>query len=163
MLKVVYSFFLGLLLAVFVGMGVATFYQAPKAPEYPVVLETGKNPDEYTAEQRAADDSYQAAYRDYMESADDYDRNVAIVVLAAAVVLVVFGLALHAKTDVIADGLLLGGTFTLLYSIIRSFATDDPKYTFLVASAGLIITMVVGYYKFIKPSQLHKPKRPAVK
>ena len=65
-------------------------------------------------------------------------------------VLVVLGLVLHSKTDVIADGLLLGGVFTLLYSIIRSFGSEDPRYSFLVTSAGLVITMVVGYFKFLK-------------
>lgn len=152
MLKIVYSFFLGLLLVVFVGMGVASFYPSPKAPEYPVTQEIDKAvSDEYTAEQRAADQKYEADYKVYAESADDYNRNVSIIVLVAAIVLVVLGLTLHTKTDVIADGLLLGGVFTLLYSIGRSFGGEDPRYTFMVTSAGLIITMVVGYIKFVKP------------
>lgn len=160
MLKVVYSFFLGLLLVVFVGMGVASFYQAPKAPEYPAILETTKSPTgEFTAEQRQADEKYQADSKAHMAKADDYNRNVSIIVLAAAVVLVVLGLALHARTDVIADGLLLGGVFTLLYSIGRSFAGDDPRYSFMVTSAGLIITMVVGYLKFIKPQSVSAKKK----
>jgi len=154
MLKVVYSFFLGLLLVVFVGMGVASFYPSPKAPEYPIAQETNKvSPDDYTDEQRAADQKYEADYKVYSESADDYSRNVSIIVLVAAVILVVLGLALHAKTEVIADGLLLGGVFTLLYSIARSFGGEDPRYTFMVTSAGLIITMVVGYIKFVKPAR----------
>jgi hypothetical protein len=76
-----------------------------------------------------------------------------MIVLGAAVVLVVLGLILHAKTDVIADGLLLGGVFTLLYSIGRSFAGQDPKYSFTVTTVGLITTMVVGYLKFIQPQK----------
>lgn len=160
MIKFVYSFFLGLLLVAFVGMGVASFYPSPKAPEYPVILETGKvNPDEYTTEERTADYKYQADYRAYTESADNYNRNVAMIVLAAAVVLVVLGLVLHSKSDVIADGLLLGGVFTLLYSIGRSFAGEDPKYTFLVTTIGLIITMVVGYLKFIGPNEATKKRK----
>ena len=51
--------------------------------------------------------------------------------LAAAVVLVVLGLTLHVKMDVIADGLLLGGVFTLLYSIGRSFVGDDSIWNWL--------------------------------
>jgi hypothetical protein len=65
---------------------------------------------------------------------------------------------LHAKTDVIADGLLLGGVFTLLYSIARSFGGEDPRYTFMVTSAGLIVTMLVGYVKFIRPTASAKKK-----
>lgn len=152
MLKFVYSFFLGLLLVVFVGMGVASFYQAPEPPEYPKTLEIVKaGPDELTAEQRKADEVYQQASRDYSARLEDYNRNVSMIVLGAAVVLVALGLTLHAKTDVIADGMLLGGVFTLLYSIGRSFAGQDPKYSFMVVSFGLIITVIVGYLKFLKP------------
>lgn len=159
MLKFVYSFFLGLLLVVFVGMGVASFYPAPDAPEYPRSLETASvRPDGYTDEQRAADEKYQADSKDYSARINDYNRNVSMIVLAAAVILVVLGLTMHAKTDVIADGLLLGGTFTLLYSIGRSFAGGDPKYSFMVTSVGLIITMVVGYLKFISPQEVSKKK-----
>ncbi|HVU59406.1 MAG TPA: hypothetical protein VHC98_01040 [Candidatus Saccharimonadales bacterium] len=162
MIKLVYSFFLGLLLAVFVGLGVASFYTAPKAPEYPTVPETTKNETAAEAEQRQADEQYQAASRAYDQDSKDYNRNVAMIVLSAAVVLVVLGLALHTKTDVIADGLLLGGVFTLLYSIGRSFAGADPKYSFLATSAGLIITMVIGYVKFLNPrGTAEKPKRRA--
>ncbi len=160
MIKFVYSFFLGLLLVAFVGMGVASFYPSPKAPEYPAVLETGKvNLDEYTAEERAADVKYQADYRVYTDQADNYNRDVAMIVLGAAVVLVVLGLVLHSRTDVIADGLLLGGVFTLLYSIGRSFAGEDPKYTFLVTTIGLIITMVVGYLKFLSKPKIAKKRK----
>lgn len=44
-LKLVYTFFLGLLIALFVGFGINTFYPAPDEPEYPSVLNTvGKEP-----------------------------------------------------------------------------------------------------------------------
>ena len=159
MLKLVYSFFLGLLLVIFVGMGVASFYESPKAPEYPRVLETVKDgPGVYTDEQRKADEAYQEASKAYNARSEDYNRNVSMIVLGAAVVLVVLGLALHAKTDVIADGLLLGGVFTLLYSIGRSFAGQDPQYSFMVVTIGLIITVIVGYLKFIKPQAPAKKK-----
>lgn len=149
MLKLVYSFFLGLLLAVFVGLGVASFYPQPKAPEYPKELEMVE--DRYTETQKKIEDKYESDNKAYYQRLENYHRNVSIIVLAAAVVLVVLGLILHSRTGVIADGLLLGGVFTLLYSIGRSFAGGDPKYSFMVTAVGLIITMVVGYIKFIGP------------
>jgi hypothetical protein len=157
MLKFVYSFFLGLLLVIFVGMGVASFYEAPQAPEYPKVLETARtSPDEYTAEQRQAEEAYEADSKAYSQQTDDYSRNVSMIVLGAAVVLVVLGLALHSKLDALADGLLLGGTFTLAYSIIRSLFGNDPAYSFMVITVALLVTMVVGYLKFIKPAAKRK-------
>ena len=160
MLKFVYSFFLGLLLAVFVGMGVATFYPSPKAPEYPKVLEMVKvAPNEYTAEERQADETYQAESRAYTQKSEDYNRNVSIITLAAAVVLLVLGLMLEARLGLLSDGLLLGGVFTLIYSIGRSFAGQDPKYSFAVVAVGLLTTLVVGYRKFIKPAPKPSKKK----
>lgn len=159
MLKFVYSFFLGLLLVVFVGMGVATFYPSPKAPEYPRVLEAGKTPDEYTAEQRTADYIYQAESKAYEQKSNGYNRNVAMIVLGAAVVLLVLGLVLESRLGLLSDGLLLGGVFTLLYSIGRSFAGENPKYSFAVVTVGVATTIIVGYVKFIKPAPKKSKKK----
>jgi hypothetical protein len=154
MLKLVYSFFLGLLLVIFVGMGIATFYGSPKAPEYPRALEVRADPGkEYTVQERKLDEEYQQASKRYGERIESYNRNVSIIALAAAVVLLVLGLTLHTRIDVLADGLLLGGTFTLVYSIGRSFAGANPKYSFAVTTVGLLVTMIVGYMKFIKPAK----------
>lgn len=161
MLKFVYSFFLGLLLVVFVGMGIASFYPAPKAPEYPTTLNTepSKTDVEFSAEQKQAQKDYDKSYTVYNKKSQHYSRNVSIIALVAAVILLVVSLAVHAKASILADGLLLGGTFTLLYSIGRSFAGEDPKYSFAVATAGIAITMVVGYLKFIKPGSVSAGKK----
>lgn len=158
MLKFVYSFFLGLLLVIFVGMGVATFYPAPKSPEYPQVLQTSGGK-EYNAQQRVADATYQKQSKAYALKSNDYNRNVSMIVLACAVVLVAIGLTMHSRTPVLDDGLLLGGVFTLLYSIGRSFAGGDPKYSFAVVTVGLAVTIVMGYLKFIKPQAVSAQPR----
>lgn len=155
MLKFIYSFFLGLLLVIFVGMGVATFYPAPKAPEYPTTLTQRADPG-YTPEEKKIDAAYQKQSQDYNKKFQAYNRNVSIIVLVAAIVLLVVSLMLHSRISVLADGLLLGGTFTLVYSIGRSFASEDPKYSFVVVSVGLVVTLAVGYLKFIKPQQAGK-------
>ncbi len=163
MLKFVYSFFLGLLLAVFVGLGVATFYPEPKAPEYPttshsasLTYDPATNPEDAKQEtliQSQAEKEYQATFDVYSKKLARYNRNVAMMVLGAAVILSVLGLVLESRIHLLADGLLLGGTFTLLYSIGRSFAGNDPKYSFTVVTIGIVITVAVGYMKFIKPMQ----------
>lgn len=147
MLKFVYSLFLGILLVIFVGMGVASFYPGPEAPEYPAITsdkseaDTAKVEEEY----RKKSDAYNTSYQ-------DYSRNVSIVVLIAALVLLVVSLGMHTKISVLADGLLIGGTLTLIYSIIRGVVSQNPRYTFGVVSVGIAITLIVGYLKFVKPA-----------
>jgi uncharacterized membrane protein YkgB len=152
MLRAIYTFFLGLLLALFVGLGVSTFYSAPKAPTYPDTLQSGKGPnDQYTEEQKQQEKEWQRASEAYSKANETYDRNVAIIVLTAAVLMLVISLVFQSRIEILSDGLLLGGVFTLVYSIIRSFAGNDSRYSFLVVSVGLVLTMTLGYLKFIKP------------
>ena len=54
------------------------------------------------------------------------------------------------KIKVIADGLLLGGVFTTMYSIIRGVMTENSQFRFLIVTLGIIIAFVLGYIKFIR-------------
>ena len=59
-------------------------------------------------------------------------------------------LAFEKKIKVIADGIMLGGLFSVLYSLGRSFASEDSKYTFVVVTIGLIVAIYLGYHRFIR-------------
>jgi predicted histidine transporter YuiF (NhaC family) len=153
MLKVIYVFFLGLLLSIAVGVGVSAFYQQPEAPKYPGFSSSD------TQEQR---DDKQASYdkqlTEHTEKLNTYNRNVSLIVLGFAVTFLVVSMAIYSKADVVSDGLLLGGLISLIYSVIRGFNADDERYTFVLVVVGIIIALVLGYYKFIKP-QNKKPKK----
>lgn len=156
MLKVIYVLFLGLILTVAVGVGIAAFYPEPEAPTYPNT--TGQS----SAEQQAAQQEYDKQLQQHHEASAEYNRNVSLIVLGFALVFLVLGLTLQAKADVLADGLLLGGLLTLLYSVIRGFNADDDKYTFVLVVVGLGMALVLGYLKFVKPpagSKKTKSKR----
>ena len=152
MLKVVYALFLGLLLAAFVGIGVATFYQSPKYPEYPIELEQRAPDKALTPEQKQIDQKNRDDQKKYQEGFSRYNRNTSIIVLAFALLFLALGLLLAHRLDIIADGFVLGGIFSLIYSIGRGFASEDLAYRFIVISVGLVIALILGYIKFIKPT-----------
>lgn len=149
-LKLVYTFFLGLLIAVFVGVGINTFYPGPKMPEYPTSLSTPVTK-EVSDKETAVQRNYDAQYKKYTEAVKPYNRNVSIVILVVAVVLLTVSIVTEKKMQIISDGVMLGGLFTLVYSIGRSFASSDSKYVFLVTSVGLVIVMYLGYHRFVRP------------
>jgi hypothetical protein len=156
LIKPIYSIFLGLLLAIFVGAGIATFYEAPKYPEYmdgpyqsKPVMAPGVT--EETPEQIQLREDQQRKEKEYRVASEIYHRNVSVISVVFSVILLVLGLSLMNKIDVISDGLLLGGVMILLYSIGRGFASQDNKYQFLVITIGLIIALILGYAKFIRP------------
>jgi len=151
-LEIIYTLFLALLISLFFGLGVSAFYTAPKSPEYPTVLSVPvkDNSGIQTNEQIAVQAKYDQEQKDYTKNFSTYSRNVSMITLGLAVVALVISLLLFNNIYVISNGLLLGGVFTLIYSIIRGFMTDDSKYRFLIVTVGLVITLVLGYIKFIK-------------
>lgn len=149
-LKLVYTFFLGILLAFFIGIGVNTFYAPPKAPEFPVALNTYGKESQLTTEQIAIEKEYNQKSEQHNKDLKPYNRNVSIIVLAAAVILLVISILYENRIRIMADGVMLGGLFTLLYSLGRGVASEDSKYVFAVVSIGLAVVLYLGYHRFVR-------------
>lgn len=146
-LKLVYTFFLGILLAIFVGVGIDTFYSPPPAPKYPIELNTyGK---ELNREQQAKQREFDKKQDAYQEKMKPYNRNVSMITLVAAVVLLAISIVSEKKIRIISDGVMLGGLFTLLYSLGRGFASENSKYVFVIVSIGLVVVLYLGYHRFV--------------
>lgn len=152
-LRFLYTIFLGILLAVFVGVGIAAFYEAPKPPVYPNPVVA---PTEPLSNQSAQQAQYAAANKRYQQDVQGYSRNVSIMALCAAVVFVVASIIAERRVRIIADGVMLGGLATLLYSIARSFASADNRYMFIAVSGGLAIVLYLGYHRFSRPLAVRK-------
>lgn len=151
MLKLVYTFFLGIMLALFVGIGINTFYSAPSQPKYPVELNNAGK--ELTQSERAIETNFSRQMDNYNEKMKPYNRNVSIIAMVSAVILLVVSILFENKIKVISDGVMLGGLFTLLYSVGRGFASQNSKYMFAVISLGLAVALYLGYHRFVRSSE----------
>lgn len=148
LLKLVYAFFVGVLLAIFVGVGIDTFYPGPTEPEYPIVSNYNEQPSKADIAKQVA---FEKAQRSYQRKYEQYNRNVSIAALVASVVLLSTSLYLEKRRiQIIADGVMLGGLFTLIYSLFRGFAAQDSKYVFIVVTVGLVIVLYLGYHRFVE-------------
>jgi hypothetical protein len=156
-MQIIYVIFLGILIAVFFGLGIDTFYPAPKPPEYPELLMSQQYktvPSEtQTEEEISAQKSYDEAQSKYTEDMKPHSRNVSIIALVLSVIALALSLTILMRWEVIANGVLLGGVFTLGYSIIQGMMTEDTRFRFVIVSVGVLVSLVLGYYKFIKPTQ----------
>lgn len=150
-LQLVYTFFLGILITVFVGMGISTFYPSPERPEYPAELNSiSKEP---TKEQEAKQIEFEEKNRKFdKDILGPYNRNVSMIALSTAVLLMFISIASQHRLKIIANGVMLGSFFTLLYSLGRGFASQDSKYTFITATIGLVVALFIGYTRFVKES-----------
>lgn len=152
-LRIIYTIFIGVLLATFVGVGITAFYPDPKSPEEPLEIKYCPQNEPTTPELRAKQQEFDSAFKDFRNRQQEYNKNVSIISVAAAIIILIVSLTLLKKIMLIADGLLLGGVLTLIYSIIRGFDSGDNTFRFIVVSIGLIIALILGYLKFIKLSK----------
>ena len=157
-LKFVYTVFIGVLLATFVGVGISAFYTSPEQLEYPhemrpIPVALDDKCASPTAEIIEEQKEFEKASSKHEEKMEAYNRNVSIIALISAIIILVVSLTLFKQIMVIADGLLLGGVLTLIYSIIRGFEAGDEMFRFVVVSIGLTVSLILGYIKFIKTSK----------
>ncbi len=152
-IKFIYTIFLALLIAFFVGLGIDTFYPGPKTPQYPIELDQVKPGCEETIEQQTLRKEFNQTQNQFLEESKPYNRNVSIISLVASIIILVSSLTLLSKIRMIADGILLGGVFTTIYGIIRGLMSEISYFRFLIVAIGLIIALVLGYIKFIRPKE----------
>jgi hypothetical protein len=156
LIKYVYIVFIGILLAAFVGVGIAAFYKGPKPPEYPVELQYPEIKENAylatpSAQRVKLQQEQDSQFKEFRNLDEIYQRNVSIIALLAAVIMLVISLTLLKQIQVIADGLLLGGVITLGYSVVRGFGSNDDMVRFMVVTASLLVTIILGYIKFVRP------------
>lgn len=151
MLKYLYTAFLGIALALFIGLGIAAFYTEPTYPNnsYPVCSEKMT-----ASENQAANDKYQKIQDEYMSKEQAYSKVVSSICLVYALILLIVGMVYVHKLAEIADGIVLGGIFSILYGLGRGIGSADPKFIFGLVTVVLVVACYLGYAKFIK----NKPK-----
>jgi hypothetical protein len=151
-LEFTYTIFLSLMVVLFFGLGVSAFYPAPTSPDYPSSLTMPVKDDVMDQRTIDAQADYEKTYEKYQNDMSTYNRNVSIIILVLAIGTTVISLIFLENMHVISNGLLLGGVFTLIYSMGRGFATDDTQFRFVMVSVGLVIALILGYIKFIRPN-----------
>ncbi len=118
-LQIIFAFFLGLVLVAFVWIGVVTFYPEPS-------WESGAS----------------SSVR------DNWSLTVGIILLITATVVLAISLALPARAEAIANGLLLGGVFTMISAVAMALSSQTGPWRFAVATAALVVTIGIGYLRF---------------
>jgi hypothetical protein len=161
-LQIIFSFFLGLMVTAFVGVGVYTFH--PPDEEYQRRIQELtreeeavrlRNPSpELPVEER---DRIQALMDERNELADAaredreaWGRSTSVVLIALATLTMAVSLVRADQLPVISNGLLLGGVFTMVYGVGWIIATDTSVSRFVVMTVALAITLALGYVRFVR-------------
>lgn len=140
-LRIIFTLFVGAIVALFIGFGIHTFDPPPPAPDLGGI-ELKQNP---TGEEVARINAAQKAYQAESES---YSREVSLISMGAAVVLLAGSLLLERRNPVMANGILLGGLFMLVYGVGRGFASRDTTALFVALGVALGIVLFLGFRRF---------------
>ncbi|MFH1749547.1 MAG: hypothetical protein ABH837_01470 [bacterium] len=159
-LRVMYTIFLALLLALFVGLGISAFYQGPREPDYPSVLEESEPCGDETVESKndtgeikEIRDNYDQNMQSFQDKIQIYNRNVSIISMILAVIMVILSFIALKNITILNDSLLLGGVLTLCYSVILGIGSGNEQYRFIVVVVAIIIAVILGYKRFVKPDK----------
>lgn len=162
-LQLIFSFFLGILLVVFVGVGVWTFYPEPyrsTAPEQKELdrlyreLSDIEGKEAPTPSERAEIERLRTRMDEINQAMqkqrDRWAVNTSIILLGFATLLMAISLLLPEHMKVFSNGILLGGVFTVLYGTGWSFAGQEARARFYVVLAALVLSLAFGYLRFIR-------------
>ncbi len=73
---------------------------------------------------------------------------VGIILLVTATIVLAISLALPATLEAIANGLLLGGVFTMISAVAMALSSESGPWRFAVVTAALAVTIGIGYLRF---------------
>lgn len=146
LIEFLYSVFIGIAVALFVGFGVWAFQPGPQMPEHP---ETRFSPSgELTEDDKTKQSEYQQAFEKYDQETKAYSRRVSIIVLVPAILFFLAGLRLMKNNSVVSEGLAVGGVFTSVYALIRAGHSEHRIIVFSVATVLLVMVILLAQTKF---------------
>lgn len=148
-IRVVYTLVIGVMVVLFVGVGIATFSPYPKYPTYPEELNTSVD-FESSPRLKNIQQQYEQDIKDYEQKSKNHSLYASFIGLGGAAAIFLAGIALERRSKIIAQGLLFGGIFTLVYGIITSLMAQKPMYSFATVTFSLLVVLFLGHRNFNK-------------
>ena len=161
-LGIIFSFFLGLMVTAFFGLGVHTLFPYPTEYDeaYNAIVQEqqqilgAKRAEELTDEERARRDELTnelQQLRAARRAAEERRyRNTSILLVTLATLTMAISLVRSHALPVISNGLLLGGLFTMVYGIGWVLVSSTTLERFLVVTLALVVTLSLGYVRFVR-------------
>jgi nitrogen fixation-related uncharacterized protein len=145
----IYTLLIGAAVALFVGLGIWTFYSGPKMPNYPDYNGpyTSAPTDAQNKEMEQRQEKYNKEFKQYEKENKTYSKKVAAIALAAGVVFYAAGIWLMKREDVVGEGVALGGIFSAVYAAGRAAVGDFKQLVFGSVTVLLAMLIVLALYR----------------
>ncbi len=163
-LQTIFSFFLGLMVLAFIGIGVNTFYPQPKWERNPELERLHRQQDQIWNRDKegkglsAADEAELEAIQEQIteieeaeqDRSETWTRMTSIILIVFATLVMGVSLIRSDQLRVISNGLLLGGLFTMIYGVGWIIASGESVMRFVVIVLALAVTLALGYLRFVR-------------
>lgn len=162
-LQTLFAIFLGLMVTAFVGVGVYTFYPNPELQYRDEIMKLDRQqqamgtlkPDvaltpEDRAKMQALIDQRNKVQDRSRAAGEAWGSRTSIILVSLATLVMVISLTVAKNLPVISNGLLMGGVFTMLYGVGWVIASGTSTTRFIVMSFALLITLALGYLRFVR-------------
>lgn len=162
-LQTIFSFFLGLMVLAFIGVGVNTFYESPADKVQPQQDDIQRQIDALSvkSEGRSLDatdqakmDKLQARQNELGRSIEaamrEWQRVTSIILILFATFVMGVSLVRSEQLRVVSNGLLLGGLFTMLYGTGWVIFSGNSTTRFVAITFALLVALGLGYLKFVR-------------
>lgn len=162
-LQVIFAFFLGLMVAAFVGVGTFTFYPPPEQRHEEQLEGLRRQQEDVrgfrdTAALGEADRARLAELEAQVREIEDamrdehqvWTRNTSILLVTLATVVMGLAVARAGRLPVLDNGLLLGGVLTMVYGVGWIVASGSSWARLAVMTLALAVTLGLGYVRFAR-------------
>jgi hypothetical protein len=162
-LQTIFSFFLGLMVLAFIGVGVNTFYPSPSEIHNEQRQDLQRQRDELsvqangrkleTAQQAEMDRliAEQNALQRTIEAEEKgWARVTSIILVVFATIVMGVSLVRSEQLRVVSNGLLLGGLFTMIYGVGWVVFSGNSVTRFVVVASALAVAIALGWVKFVR-------------
>ncbi len=162
-LQTIFSFFLGLMVLAFVGVGVNTFYPQPVETNSKAQMAISRQMEALNGKTAnrsltATEQAELARLQDQQNALQDktdaqmkgWARNTSIILVLFATLVMSISLVRSDQLRVISNGLLLGGLFIMVYGVGWVIFSGNSTARFFVILFALVITLGLGYVKFVR-------------
>jgi hypothetical protein len=169
-LQTIFSFFLGLMVVAFIGVGVNTFYPSPAETRKPELEELQRQQDalrvaadgrELAPAQQAKMDRWMAEENELQLAINGEEKGWArvtsIILVVFATLVMSVSLVRNEQLRVLGNGLLLGGLFTMVYGVGWVIFSGSSVIRFAVMAFALLVALGLGYAKFVRGRATEAP------
>lgn len=172
-LQTIFSFFLGLMVLAFVGVGANTFYPSPAEQHEQQLQDLQRQRDELHVRAKGHDlDTAQQAEMDRIIAEENalrrtiedelkgWARVTSIILVVLATLVMSVSLVGNEQLRVLGNGLLLGGLFTMVYGVGWVVFSGSSVTRFVVVAFALAVAIGLGYAKFVRQRAMEKVPAP---